>query len=510
MSNSSRIAKNTLMLYFRRIFILLVSLYIVRIKLEILGIEDYGIYNIVAGVVIMFSFLKEAMTISTQRFMIFYLGQNDTEQVKNVYSASIIIHVLTAFFFILIAETIGLWFFKTWLNIPPERQGIALFVYHFSVALTAINIFQVPYQATIMTYEKMSAFAFISIIDILLKLGAVLLLTIIPFDKLLFYSFFVFLIGLIVMFIQKIYCNIVFKTVSFQFCKDKKLYHQLIKFSGWNLFGQVANVSSSRGTNVLINIFYGVILNSAMGIAMQVKSAVYSFVDNFQTAFRPQIIKSYAAKDYNYFFRFVFQTSKISFFLLFFFTLPLYINADFILQLWLIDVPDYAVIFTQLILLNSLVVSIAGPLTISIQATGNIKIFQLIESCLRFINLPLSFLFLYLGFSPVFVLFTRIAVDILSLIWRIVFLKKEIKLPILGFLSKVFLPILIITVTSTFITVFFQSFFIGWIKLFLSCIISSSSIILLIFIFGLDKQEKKSIKNWINKSFLYLKLKKQQ
>jgi len=479
---------------------MLVSLYTVRVVLNTLGAEDYGIYNIVGGVVVMFTFLNGAMTAATQRFLNFAMGENDTEQIRNVYSISFVIHILIAVLIIVLAETIGLWFFYAWLNIPYERQSVALIVYQFSVVATAINIIMVPYRATIIAHEKMSFFALISIVEVLLKLGTAFLLVIILFDKLAVYAFLLSVVGLVVFVIHKIYCNKMFEIAHFRYCKDKQLFQQLIGFSGWSVFGSFSNVSNSRGTNILLNIFYGVTVNAAMGVATQVNAAVYTFVSNFQTAFRPQIVKSYAAKDYDYFKRLIFQTSKVSFYLLFFFVLPLSINAEFVLRVWLKNVPEYAVVFTQLMLLNSLETAISGPLMMSIQATGDIRKYQLIGSILMFANLPLSLLFLWFGFSPVWVLIIRIVLNILTIIWRIIFSSKKIGLPIMSFLREVIVPVVLITIICSLLTMFFQSFFVDWTRLILSCIISTMSIGCLVYWIGLNKQEKMSLKDKIAKS----------
>lgn len=317
-SNTARIAKNTLMLYFRQILIMLVSLYTVRVVLEVLGAEDYGIYNMVGGVVVLFTFLNTAMTSATQRFLNFALGQNDTEQARDVYSASLVIHALISVLVVVLAQAVGLWFFYNVLNIPPERQAAAFAVYQFSVAATVIGILQVPYRATIIAYEKMSFFAMLSIIEAGLRLGVVFLLPVILFDKLIVYAFLVCITGIVVLLMYKLYCNKTFETARFRYCRDKELFRQLLGFSGWSVFGGVASVSRDQGTNVLLNIFHGVTVNAAMGIATQINSAVYQFVSNFQTAFRPQIVKSYSAKEYDYFMQLIFRTAKASFCLLFF------------------------------------------------------------------------------------------------------------------------------------------------------------------------------------------------
>ena len=478
---------------------MLISLYTIRVVLEILGVEDFGIYNVVGGVVVLFTFLNSAMTSATQRFLNFALGQNDTEQARNVFSVSFVIHVLIAVLVVVLAQTIGLWFFFTWLNIPPERQTAALVVYQFSVVATVMGILQVPYRAAIIAHERMAFFAMLSIVEAMLRLGVVFLLPIILFDKLVVYAFLVCITGIIVFIIHKLYCNKTFATARFQYCEDKGLYRQLLGFSGWSIFGEAANISRVQGTNILVNIFHGVTLNAAMGIAGQVNAAVYQLVGSFQTAFNPQIIKSYSAQDYDYFMRLIFRTSKISFYLLFFFVLPLYINADFVLQIWLGNAPAYTVAFTRLVLFSSLITAIAGPLWVSIQATGDIKKYQLMISCLIFANMPLSLFFLWVGFSPVWVLITRISVDAFTLIWRIFFLGKKINLQIMGFFCEVIMPIFIIAGGAVLITVSVQNLFVGdWSRLIMSCIISTVTIGCLVYLAGLNRQEKKLLQEWVN------------
>jgi O-antigen/teichoic acid export membrane protein len=256
-------------------------------------------------------------------------------------------------------------------------------------------------------------------------------------------------------------------------------------------------VSSAQGTNILINLFSNVTVNAAMGIAAQVNAAVYSFVANFQTAFNPQIVKLYAAKDYGYFIRLLFQTSKISFYLLFFLVLPLYINAEFALQLWLKEVPEYTVAFTRLILLFSLIDAIAGPLWMSIQATGNIKKYQLIVSCFIFANLPLSFLFLFLGFSPVWVLIIKTALNVITLVWRVWFLRGRIQLPVWGFLRGVILPVAGISLISGAVVFFLCNQFSGWTRLVLSVSLSIICTGCLVYFIGLTAGEKSRLKKWI-------------
>jgi len=478
---------------------MLVNLYTVRVVLETLGAEDYGIFNVVGGVVVLFTFLNSTMTSATQRFLNFALGRNDAEQVRNVYSASLIVHAAIAVLVVVLAQTVGLWFFHTWLNIPPDRQTAAFVVYQLSVVTTAIGILQVSYRATIIAHERMSFFAMLSVIEAALLLGVVLLLPIVVFDKLIIYAFLVCVTRAFIFIIHKVYCNRTFEIARFQYCRDKDLFRQLLGFAGWNFFGSLANVSRSQGTNMLVNIFHGVIVNAAIGIATQVNTAVYQLVSNFQTAFKPQIIKSYSAKDYKYFMQLIFRTSKVSFCLLFFFVLPLYINADFVLRIWLGSVPEYTVVFVQLILISSLINAMAGPLWMSVHATGDIKRHEIIAGCFLFANLPLSLLLLWMGFSPVWILFIRIGLDVLLLSWRVFFLGGRINLPVNGFFREVLMPMFIVAALATLITVFLKNLFItGWGRLIVSSIVSTVSIGFLMYLIGLTKWERFFFKNWIN------------
>jgi O-antigen/teichoic acid export membrane protein len=494
-SNTARIAKNTLMLYFRQMVTMLLNFYTVRVILNALGAENYGIYNVVAGIVVMFSFLNGAMTSATQRFLNYVLGRNDIEQARDIFSISFVIHGMIALCILLLSETIGLWFFCTQLNIPLERRYAASVVYQISIATTGINIIRVPYNAAVIAHEKMSFLAMTGIIENILKFIAAFLLTVILYDSLIVYAFFIGIIGIIMFLIYKFYCNRNFEMANFRYCNNTDIYRKLIRFSGWSIFGGIANVSSSHGVNVLINMFSTVTVNAAMGIATQINAAVYQFVGNFQSAFNPQIIKSYSRKEYDYFMRLIFKTSKFSFILLFFFALPLYINIEFVLKVWLKNIPDYTIIFARLILIFSLIDALSGPLWMSVQATGNIKKYQLMVSCLIFANLPLSFLFLWLGYSPVCVLIIKVVLNAATHIWRMFFLQKHISLSATGFLYEVIIPIMIISGVSASVTIYVFKQFSGLKSLVYSGSISVICTAFLTYLVGINQHEKIVLKN---------------
>jgi O-antigen/teichoic acid export membrane protein len=503
-TNTARIAKNTLMLYFRQILIMLVSLYTVRVVLDTLGAEDYGIYNVVGGITVLFSFLNGAMSSAIRRFLNYALGENNTEQAHDVFSISLIIYLLISVLVIILAETAGLWFLNVKLNIPSGRRTATFVVYQFSIAITVVNILCVPYNAVIIAHEKMSFFTLLSILEGILKLIVVFLLTMSPVDVLIFYVFLLFLVALIIFVSYKIYCNKTFEIAHFRYCKDRKLFFHLVSFSGWSIFGEFANASNSQGINILLNIFSGITVNAAMGIATQINAAVYRFVGNFQTAFNPQIVKSYASRDYDGFIRLILQTSKSSYYLLFFFVLPLCVNAEFVLGIWLKNIPTYTLEFTQLTLINSLIQAISGPLWMSIQATGKIKQYQIIVSCFIFANFPCSLILLALGYNSVFVLIIRVALNTATLVWRIFYLQIKINLPALKFIYDVIIPIVIISGISGLVTVYIHHQIIGLTGFVLTCSISMILTLCMVYILGFNVQEKealrKLVKNLSNKT----------
>ena len=414
--NTRRIAKNTVMLYIHMLLIMAVTLYTSRVVLNVLGVEDFGIYNVVGGIVVMFSFLNGAMATSTQRFLSFSLGKNDQEQVARVFSMSMTTHISIALIVLLLAETFGLWIFYRYLNIPPERMGAAQWVYQLSVLTFCISIIRVPYNAGIIAYERMSFYAYISIVEVCLKLGMVILLQYLGSDKLILYALLMALTTGIVTFIYKLYCCKTFSVCRYHYFWDKHLYKELISFSGWSLFGSAANVGVQQGINILLNVFFGVVTNAALGIANQVSSAVSQLVGNFQTAFNPALVKSYASGDYSYFVRLIFQTSRFSYFLLFIIALPLYLCMPFVLKVWLDIVPEYTVVFCRWMLVFVLIDAVSAPLWISVQAIGKIRSYQLLMSALIFLNIPLSWLLLRLGKDAEWVMEVRVGINLLTFI----------------------------------------------------------------------------------------------
>lgn len=445
--NNKRIAKNTLMLYIRMLLIMVVNLYTSRVILQALGVEDFGLYNVVGGVVVLFTFINNAMVTSTQRFLNFEIGRNDIEEAQKVFSASLNIHFLIAGIFLLLAETVGLWFLNQYIQIPDGRETAANLVYQFSVIVSILNIIRSPYNAAIIAHEHMSFYAYVSIIEVILKLAIVYMVYLFA-DRLIAYAFLMMLVTLIVLGVYYIFCRKKYQICKYRFEYDKKRYLSLTSFSGWSLFGSLANMGASQGINIILNMFFGVAVNAAMGIANQVNAAVYQFVSSFQTAFNPQIIKSYAAGDRTYFISLIMNTSRYSFLLLFLLALPIYICCPEILSIWLGTVPEYAVEFCRLMLLFLLIDAVQGPLWVSAQATGKIKNYQILMSVLILLNLPITYVLLVFFKNPEIALIVRVAVNFITAVARVIYLNHLYDFPIWIYMKEVIFRCLLVLLVA--------------------------------------------------------------
>ena len=453
-SNNKRIAKNTIFLYIRMFFMMAVTLYTSRVILEVLGIEDYGIYNVVGGIVVLFTFVNNSMVMSTQRFLNYELGRHEQQGASRVFSASLTLHLFIAMLTFLLAESVGLWFLYNYIKYPPEREFAVLVTYQFSILTTCANMIRAPYNAAIISYERMGFFARISVIEAIAKLAIVYLLAVSPWDKLISYAFLMFVVVFSITFCYYLYCKRSFPIGRYNYFWEKSLYKRLASFSGWSLFGGMANTAASQGLNVLMNIFFGVTANAAMGVASQVNTAVYNFVANFQTAFKPQIVKSYATQEREYFMDLIIYTSKYSYFLLFIICMPLYVCCEEVLSVWLTNVPFYAVSFCKLMLIVSLLEAIQGPLWMSVQATGKIRNYQLLIGGMILCNLPIGYVFLKLGFPPNIVLIIKIVITVLILIIRVIYINRLFSFPTVRFIREVLVKISIVTLLSSILVIF--------------------------------------------------------
>lgn len=449
--NNKRIARNTVFMYIRMFLIMLVTLYTSRIVLSILGIEDYGIYNIVGGIVVLFSFFNSALTSATQRFLSFELGRNDLVRFRKVVNLSFLVYVILSIIIVLLGVTIGSWFLNNKLDIPSGKIIEANWVFHFSLLAFVFGLLRTPYNASIIAHEKMSFYALISILEVILRLLIVYLLLVFPFSKLVVYSILMSFVAFIISLCYAIYCFKKFKECRPQIVKDKNILQHLLGFSGWSLLGSFATVSANQGVNIVMNLFFGVTVNAAMGISQQVSQAVNQFVSNFQVAFNPQITKSFAVGDKQYLFSLMVHAGKLSFFMMMILTIPLLIGMDLVLDFWLTIVPKYAEIFCQLTILAYLIDTLSAPLYMLVQASGRIRTYQICVSLLFLLNIVVSYIVFAIGFSPVSAMIIKIVVSILLLLYRIVYLQYKMGLPMWGYvLEAVIKPIILFVILYMF------------------------------------------------------------
>lgn len=444
--NNKRIAKNTILLYIRMVVMMVVSLYTSRVVLQALGVEDFGLYNIVGGIVVLFSILNGALTSSTQRFLNFELGKGNIEEVSSLFRCSKSIHLILIFIIVLLSETIGLWYINDIMNVPKDRIQAANWIYQFSIVTFCFNVYRVPYNASIIAHEKMDFYAYISIIEAVLKLLIVYLLMLGDFDKLIVYSFLLMIVCILITQCYIIYCKHSFSDAKSGLEWNKNNVKRMFSFSGWSLFGSSAVVSTQQGINLILNYFYGVTLNAASGIANQVTNAMYGFITNMLVAFNPQIVKLYAQNEYDRFFRLVFRASKYSFLLFWIIGLPFFFSAPFILHLWLGDVPDYAVSFCRLTIIYLLVDSLNGPLWSAINAKGKIKVYQIIIGCILLLNIPFCILVLKQGYPPESVWIVKIVFNIVAMVVRLCFMNGLLDFPVRKYLNDVVLPLFLMSI----------------------------------------------------------------
>jgi len=505
-SNTARIAKNTLLLYFRQILIMLVSLYTVRVVLETLGVEDYGIFNIVAGIITMFSFFSSSMATASQRYFSFELGRGDFEQLKKVFSLSLLIYMLIGVLVIFLAETIGLWFVNNKLVIPLERKGAALWVYQFSIISFFFTVLTSPYLAMIIAREDMYIYTYVSIVETILKLVVVFILRFIQWDKLALYGLLMLVVVIINTSIYRIICIRKYKECKFSFFWNKELFKEIISFFGWNIFGASAGMFKNQLVNILLNQFFNPVVVAARSIATQVDTAVMSFSQNFNKAMRPQLIEKYAAGEKESMFSLMFRGIKISYLLMYIVALPLILEMPMVLKLWLKNPPEYAILFTRLMMIDVLIASISYPILAVVQATGKIKLYQAVVGGILLLNLPVSWIVLQMGAPAYFVLIVAIILCVFTVIARLFILKSLVDYSIKQCLKNVFLPVFITSIIAAVLpTIVCYYLSQTVLRLFIVTGLSVISVVLCSFLICLGKEERQKVKNTI---FKYVSSKK--
>ena len=502
--NTRRIAKNTLALYVRMLFGMLVSLYTSRVILNALGVVDFGIQNVVGGVVGMLSLISASLSSATSRFLTFELGKGDITKLKQVFSTALIIHLALAGIIFVVAETVGLWFLNTQMTIPAERMYAANWVYQNTILSFILGLLSIPFNSSIISHERMTAFAYFGILDIILKLCVVLFIAYVPFsfDKLIVFSCLFTAVGITMQTLYFIFCRRNFEECRINIKFDKQCWKEMSGFATWNFIGCTAGLLKDQGVNILLNIFIGPVLNAARGIAGQVNNAVSAFAGNFMTALNPQITKSYAADDREYMFSLVERGSRFSFYIMLILALPILFETNTILTIWLKEFPEHTINFVRLIIVLTLSDILSNTLITLQNATGKIRNYQIAVGGMLMMNFPLSYLFLWLGFAPECTLLVAIAVSVACMVLRLLFLRKMAGLSMRRFLKNVYFNVISVTALSAIVpAIAYKTIPEGLPRFFSVVAISIVSSCAVIYFVGCNPNEREFLLAQIKKAF---------
>lgn len=494
MSDNQRIAKNTLILYMRQIIIMVVSLYTVRVVLLVLGVEDYGIFNIVGGFVSMFGFLSSAMANASQRFFSFNIGRGDGKQLNKTFSLSIIVYLLLTILILLIAETVGLWFLRNKLNYPIEKMNAVYWVYQCSVISFLITMLNTPYLAMIIAHENMEVYTLVSSVEVLLKLLLVSLLQKFNVNKLILYSLLLLFVSVFKLMVFYVLCRIKYQECKYKLFWENKLFYEMLIYIGWSFIRPLSTIFKGQGVNILLNIFFGPVVNAARGISFQVNGAISSLSNSFLMAIRPQIVKLYARDEKEVMLLLVFRGSKMTGYLMLFFVLPLAFEMPVVINLWLGQIPDHVIWFTRLVLIDVLIDSMIQPVQSAVQATGKIKLYESMTGLLLCLNFPVSFVALKLGLLPESVFVVAIFITIIADIIRLYIAKVQLDFSFFIYIKKVLVPVALVCMISSFPLYLCSNILVSGIpRLMISVFLSSITTVISIFLIGLTSDERKYI-----------------
>lgn len=493
-SDNKRIAKNTLMLYIRTLFVMVISLYTSRVILQVLGVEDYGVYQVVGGLVAMFSVISSSLSSAISRFITFEIGRGDMERLKRVFSTSIIIQLCLCVIIASAVEIVGLWFMHTKMQIPTDRMEAAEWVLHCSVLTFCVNLLSIPYNACIIAHEHMKAFAYVSVVDALLKLGILFLIIYSPIDRLVTYAILLTLVAIIIRLAYTWYCHKHFEETKTKLIFDKGIFKEMSGFSGWSFFNNTSFILNNQGVSMLMNVFFGVTVNAARGIAIQVENAVLQFVNNFTTALNPQITKSYANGDLDSMYKLICRGAKFSFFSMLILSLPIILEANQILSIWLIEVPEHTVIFVQLSMIMGMCDCIGTTGYTACMATGKLKRYSLTLTPLIVLEFPLSWLLFYYGASVESSYYLYIVIKIAVLFVRMNLMQRMIGLDWRSYVKGVFLPIISTTLFSIIfpilVVIFMEA---NPVRFFIILVVSTISVMVSSLYLGMTQTERSTI-----------------
>ncbi len=506
-TDNRRIAKNTIFLYIRTFVSMIVSLYTSRKILEALGVEDFGIMNVVGGVITLMAFINGSMSVATQRYLTYELGRGNGGNFNSVFNIALRVHAIIAAIVLLAAETVGLWFVNTHLNIPEARMGAANWIYQATVLSSVLGIIQTPYNAAIVSHEHMHIYAYVGLGETFARLLIVLGLLIYPYDRLAIWGFAFFALQLIISVIYRWYCIRKFDNCGFRLrCWDKKLFKSMLGFTGWNMFGTVAWTAKDQGASILLNIFGGPVYNAARGVSGQVTGAIRNLVSGFQTAVNPQITKNYASGNREATCSLLCKSSKFSFFLMLIVSVPVLAEIDYILKLWLVEVPPMAALFTRLVVLESLFDTLAGPMITSLMATGRIKWYQIVVGTILLLNIPIAYILLKAGFHISTPLIVSIVFMLLGNVWRVIFCRNMLGLSVRTYLRTVIMPVTLISLLSIIPVAIINNIMEqGFLRLMINVVVSITTVGTLVYSIGLTGSERNFILNAIRPRLIRLK-----
>ena len=496
LSSNKRIAYNTVFLYIRQIVVLLLTLYISRLILEVLGIEDFGIYNVVGGFVAMFAFMNTSMSNGVQRFLNINIGSSGGNNITAIFTTSIYIQSLLAIAFLIVAEVIGIWYINNIMVMPSSRLFAANWVFQLSIISFLFVIIQVPYVAVVLAFERMNYFATVSIIDVLCRFVAIYAMTYIHnIDHLIVYSMVFLFVSIFTFLMYYVYVKKYFRDIIFDKSFNRLLFVQMVSFSGWNIFGSFAYMIKDQGLNMLLNIYFGPVVNAARAVSYQVSSALNGFSSNIFTAFRPQLMQSYSSNEYERTKTLMFVMSKFTFFLMVFLAIPIIVEIDYILKIWLGDnIPEHTSVFTVIVILNVLITNFNPPISQVVHATGKMKRYQTTTSLILIMILPISLLLLHLGFSAVIVFWISLIVSIFNQFICLIVLKGVFNYSLREYIRKVVLPCIYVSTIVFPLTFHVHNMYdVGFIRLFLVTITNILFSSIAIVLFGLSRSEKNFI-----------------
>lgn len=501
-ANNKRIAKNTLFLYFRMLLLMGIGLYTSRITLQTLGVEDFGTYNVVGGFVAMFSVFTGSLSNAVSRFIQVELGKGNIEKLKEVFATSVTIQSIMAFIGILLAEIVGLWFLYNKMNIPQGSEIAAQWVFHCSVISFAIGLINVPYNSAIIAHEKMSAFAYISIFEAILKLCVVFSLICSPFNKLITYAVLLLIVSSFLRLVYWLYCKKHFIECTYKLHLNLNLLKEMGDFAGWNMLSTLGSVMNNHGINILMNIFFGVVVNAARGVSNQVNNAIQGLINNFTMALTPVIVKEYAAGNKSYAFKLVCRGSKYAYLLMFFVSLPIIFEADYILKIWLKNPPDYSVEFLRWTIAATLVNVFGNNMYNLVMADGNIKSYQLVTTLCSLLPFPLTWILFKFGYPPVSTFIILFVINVLLIFVRFYMAKRVTGLSVRDYIFGTIIKVSLVSILSAiFPMLIFENMekgFLRFLTVSIACVLST---VIITYLFGLQQEEREVILRKVMKIF---------